>query len=107
MDTQAKINTLQNIANALGQDSQIEGVYLEYPAYLSVVINESTETGVSFGFNPDDEDDETQLYWNDFGAFSGNWHNGIRVNGNFPIQPTAQETAQMLINDLKKAGYLK
>lgn len=105
MQAETKIQELHKIAGELNKDPRIANVYVEYLGYLSVVINEDEDTGVSFGFDP--EDDDTDLYWNDFGAYSGNWHNGLRVNGNFPHQETPTENAQMLLTQLEEAGYLK
>lgn len=105
MQAETKIADLQLIATELKKDSRIANVHLEYLGYLSVVINESTDQGVSFGYDPEDYD--TDLYWNDFGAFSGNWHNGLKVNGNFPRQETPSQNARILLTQLEEAGYLK
>lgn len=93
------ITALQPIAQKLREHPRIQAVYLEYPAHLSVVIEEDTENFVYFGFLPD-EDEQTelaQMSWNDI---TGQYYD------TFDTLATSQANADKLIEQLTRQGLL-
>jgi hypothetical protein len=108
MELKTQIEHLQLIATELRKDSRIQGVYLEYPAYLSVVISEQPESMVIFGFsqNSDEQTEGKLMAWNDFEQGRAMWANGQISFGDFATAPTAKENAQTLIAQLVEAEYL-
>lgn len=93
------IDSLKVIADELRKSPKIEAVFLEYPAYLSVVIDEAKETIVDFGFSFDYDEmtDMQKMRWNtpDGG-----------ISDEFNSLATASGNADMLIAQLEKAGLL-
>lgn len=108
MELKTQIANLQLMATELRKDSRIEGVYLEYPAYLSVVISEQPENIVIFGYsmNTDEETNGKLMAWNDFEDGRAMWANGQISFGEFLTAPTVQENVETLLAQLVEAGYL-
>jgi hypothetical protein len=99
MEYEDRLSNLKAIAEHLRQDPRIKGVYLEYPGYLSVMINEEREIGVSYGYSLDTEEQTQHLFmtWNSqdpYAAFSGQFDTKIRPEAN----------AQALLTQIEENG---
>lgn len=108
MELKTQIHNLQNIASELRKDSRIEGVYLEYPAYLSVITNEAKEQGVYFGYEvgSDEEVNPALFTWNSIEDGHATFPDGRTTFGEFPTDDDPELVALVLIKQLTQKGYL-
>ena len=97
MDWDTQLDNLKAIAEHLRKDPRITGVYLEYPAYLSVVIDEDSENWVCYGYSPDEDENAKGLVmsWNDI---TGN------IGGEFDTMIRHEDNAKKLISQLEENG---
>ncbi len=97
MDWDTQIDNLKAIAEHLRKDPRIVGVYLEYPAYLSVVINEESENYIYYGYDTSNDEQTGHL------AMSWNDPSGHYV-GEFDTMVRPEDNAQELITQLEENG---
>jgi hypothetical protein len=84
MEWDTQIDNLKAIAEHLRKDPRINGVYLEYPCYLSVVLDEESENYVYYGYSLDQEE-KTQglvMSWNDIYGKGGEFDTRVRPEAN-------------------------
>ncbi len=97
MEWDTQLDNLKAIAEELRKDPRITGVYLEYPAYLSVVIHEDSENFVCYGYSLDTDEKSKGLVmsWNDI---TGN------IGGEFDTMIRPEDNALALITQLEENG---
>jgi hypothetical protein len=93
------LDILEPIANAIRKDPRITKVFIEYPAYLSVIFGDTEDDFVNFGFNPN-EDEETEM-------LSMSWNDISGTNyGEFPTLATPEANAEALLAQLQDKGLI-
>jgi hypothetical protein len=97
MDWDTQLDNLKEIAKHLEKDPRITGVYLEYPCYLSVVIDEDSENFVYYGYSLDEDEKSKGLVmsWNDI---TGN------IGGEFDTRVRPEANAETLLTQLQENG---
>lgn len=99
MNIDETINALMPIAEKLRKDPRITQVFVEYPAYLSVIFGDTEDDFVNFGFLPyeDEQNKILSMSWNDISGTN---------YGEFQTLATPEANAEALLAQLQDKGLI-